>query len=357
MIAGVHYNNNIKQFTFQTKMLLDVLRFNKIDTKYLYAGDSAFWSQVRDCDLVIFQFSHHDYERQIARSILPVIETQLNIRCFPNLVSSWLYDDKVREYYWLKAMEFPIIDSWIFYDEDSAMDFAEKSIYPIVFKLRSGAGSQMVTLLTNKSQAKKYIRVMFQKGARYNRIMPGTLFKTIKSDGLNHFLRKRLGKFKNKINSGTFHFQRDWSIHRNYVLFQKFLPDNQYDTRVVVIGDNAFAFQRFNRPDDFRASGSSTYCLDPAKIDLEFVKIAMEISRKSGFDSMAYDFLYDENKKPAIAEISYTFGSNQGTKVDQCPGYWDKKLHFCDQQPNIALFTLRYLLNQPNLNYPVGESL
>lgn len=352
MTVGIHYDLGVNQFSFRTRQLLKILKYNDIDTCLLYAGNSLFWKQVGGCDIVIFQWGHHDYYRQIARSILPVIESQFKIRCYPNNISSWLYDDKVREYYWLKGLGFPIIKSWIFYDEDSAMRFAEQATYPIVFKLRSGAGSQMVTLLANKLHAIKLVNMMFRKGVRSNAILPNTFLKTIKTDGINHFLRKRIGRLKKAVKDGSLHFQKDWFIHRNYILFQKFLPNNQYDTRVVVIGDYAFAFQRYNRPNDFRASGSSTYSLDPAKIDLQFIKIAMEISNKVGFDSMAYDFLYDEDHKPAIAEISYIFGSKQGSKVDQCPGYWDKNLNFYNERPDVALFTLRHLLNQPELSCP-----
>ena len=43
---------------------------------------------------------------------------------------------------------------------------------------------------------------------------------------------------------------------KDYVYFQKFLPNNKYDIRIVVIGDRAFGFIRYNRENDFRASGS-----------------------------------------------------------------------------------------------------
>lgn len=352
MIVGVHRNLGHDQFLPSAQKLLEILKHNKIETRLLYAGDSSFWDSVRECDLVIFQWGHHDYYRQIARAILPVVETQLKIRCFPNLVSSWLFDDKIREYYFFKALNLPMIESWIFYDEKSAFEFVEKASFPLVFKIKSGAGSQMVTLLTNQKQAQKYIRQMFRKGIPCNKVMPGTLLQTIKTDGLNHFIRKRIGKLRKRVQSGNFHFQEDWATHRNYILFQRFLPQNQYDTRVVVIGRNAFAFQRFNRPNDFRASGGGTYSLDPRRIDTRFIKIALDISKQLGFDTMAYDFLYDENKNPAIAEISYTFGSRHGSKINHCPGYWDEELNFHNENPDVALFTLKHLLGEPNLSAP-----
>ena len=34
----------------------------------------------------------------------------------------------------------------------------------------------------------------------------------------------------------------DWQRKKNYAMFQRFLPGNEYDTRVTVIGNRAFAF-------------------------------------------------------------------------------------------------------------------
>ena len=49
---------------------------------------------------------------------------------------------------------------------------------------------------------------------------------------------------------GTESHDRDG--RRGYVYFQDFIPDNQFDTRVTVIGNRAFAFIRKVRPGDFR---------------------------------------------------------------------------------------------------------
>ena len=352
MIVGVHYDIEQDKFAYGTQRIIKTLQYNNIETRLLYAGETSFWEKVKGCDAVIFQWGHRDYYRQIARSILPVIESQMKIRCHPNEISSWLYDDKIREYYCLKDLGFPIIDSWIFYDETNAFDFIEDAKYPLVFKLKSGAGSRTVTLLSTVSEARQDVKIMFRKGVHYDRIMPGTLRQTLKDGGLKHFIHKRLGKLKQKIKNRKIHFQENWSIHRNYILFQKFLPKNQYDTRVIVIGNRAVAFQRFNRPGDFRASGSDSVSLDHQKIDLRFIEIAFEISKKMGFDSMAYDFLYDEAKRPAIAEISYIFGARRGTKIDKCPGYWDENLQFHHERPDVALFTLMHILDEPNLISP-----
>jgi len=331
---------------------LDILRYNKIDTELLYAGDPSFWDRVRKCDLFIFQWIHRDYYRQIAHSIIPIIENHLGIRCFPNSQSSLIYDDKIREYYLLKTRDFPMIRSWIFYDISNALRFIEQAQYPLLFKLKSGAGSRMVRLIQNKSVAKRYINLMFQKGVSYQRGLPGRLYEDIKSKGLIRPLRINLGKIKLRFKEGRLFYDEDWQTHKNYILLQKFLSNNSYDTRVVIIGNRAFAFQRHNAPNDFRASGSDHVTLEPNRIDLSFVEIAFRISRTFGFDSMAYDFLYDENRQPAIAEISYVFGSEQGSTISRCPGFWDEKMNWHEGRMNVAFCILSRLLPKIDLRMP-----
>ena len=61
---------------------------------------------------------------------------------------------------------------------------------------------------------------------------------------------------------------------------------------------------------------------------------------------MAYDFLYDENKKPAFSEISYTY---QDVAVRNCPGYWDSDLNWNEGHYWPQYFQLMDALNLPDL--------
>ena len=108
-------------------------------------------------------------------------------------------------------------------------------------------------------------------------------------------------------------------------MFQKYLSNNTFDTRITIIGDRAFAFRRFVRENDFRASGSGKIDVNPDKIDTRCVEIAYSVSKKLNFNTMAYDFIYDKEKKPWINEISYCFVDSA---VQSCPGYWDEKLNW-----------------------------
>jgi hypothetical protein len=113
-----------------------------------------------------------------------------------------------------------------------------------------------------------------------------------------------------------------------YVLFQEFLVGNGFDIRIAVIGDRAFGYRRFNRPGDFRASGSGNFDTNPLKIDAEAVALAFRTARKVGSQSLAVDILR-KGDQFVISEISYTFVS---WMVHACPGYWDEKMNWHEGQ-------------------------
>jgi hypothetical protein len=70
-----------------------------------------------------------------------------------------------------------------------------------------------------------------------------------------------------------------------------------------------------------RASGSGN--ID--KIDLNLIELALKISKDMNFQSMAYDFLCNEDGSPKICEISYTYVDKA---IYDCPCYWDENLNW-----------------------------
>ena len=63
---------------------------------------------------------------------------------------------------------------------------------------------------------------------------------------------------------------------------------------------------------------------------------------------MAYDFIYDENKNPLIAEISYTYGDYP----EFSNGYWDKNLIWHSGHYFPEYFELVDALHMPELKLP-----
>lgn len=336
MRVGIHRGPKGK-FSDFVKRYETILKYNDIESIRLDAGAPDFWDRVKTCDLFIYNWRVEHDDHQLAKVILPMVEWELKIKCFPDHNTSWHYDDKLREYYLLKLEEFPVIDSWIFWDRERALEWAKTASYPVVFKLKGGASAHNVVLVKTRREAETWIMRMFGRGLK-----TGTV-NVPDGKGLRRKIKRAILRLRGEDSSPF------WRMDKNYAYFQRFLPGNDYDTRVVVIGDRAMGFRRYNRENDFRASGSKNYDLNPEHVDREFIKLGFEISKKMKFQSMAYDFIYDQDGKPGLIEISYTFPDHT---LIQCPGYWDSNMNWHEGQHWPQYFQLMDTLNKPGLRQP-----
>jgi len=323
-----------------------VLDFNGITHERLYPSQVDLLNRIRGLDLFIYRWVHIDDHHQIAECILPVVEEMMGVHCYPDRKTSWHYDDKIRQHYLMESHGFPMIKSWVFWDRGSALEWIEEAEFPLVFKLRGGAGSTNVMLVKSRQHARRLIKKMFSDGI-HSGFLPGTgnvrwkdfsLYKTVHRWGGNILRRMR------REDASSF-----WQRHKNYALFQRFVPNNAFDTRITVIGGRAFAFRRWNRDQDFRSSGSGRIDYDMSKIDPIFVRTALEVSAVLGFQSMAYDFLYDTDGSPVFCEVSYTYVDEA---VWRCPGYWDRDLRWHEGHYWPHYFHLMDALKLPNLKQP-----
>ncbi|MBI4811733.1 MAG: hypothetical protein HY800_09900 [Ignavibacteriales bacterium] len=106
------------------------------------------------------------------------------------------------------------------------------------------------------------------------------------------------------------------------------------------------------RKNDFRASGSGRYTLKPAKVDRRCVQIAFDISKRFGFYSMTFDFLFDQSGQPLISEISYT-RPDWGVWI--CPGHWDEQMNWHEGHYWLQYLILMDMLKIPDLKQPEME--
>ena len=302
---------------------------NHIPYKIVDCYQSDIIRQLEDCDALMWHFYHNDYRDMLfARQLLWSVQAA-GKRVFPDYNTCWHFDDKVGQKYLLEAIGVPLVKSYVFYSKAEALDFIRSTSFPKVFKLRGGACSANVKLVKSASQARGLVHKAFGRGfpvfdrmgyfkERFNKFLNGkdTLLGALKGLG-------RLIIPLKDINM----------IHREkgYVYFQDFIPDNTSDTRIIVIGDKAFAIKRMVRKNDFRASGSGSIVYSKEEIDIRCLKIAFETSAKLQSQCMTYDFVFDQDNTPLIVEISYGFSPSG--YVD-CPGYWDADLKWHEGEFN-----------------------
>ncbi|MRT17799.1 hypothetical protein F3C99_12650 [Vitellibacter sp. q18] len=254
----------------------------------------------------------------------------MGIKTFPNFNTRWHFDDKLAQKYLFESIGAPFVKSMVFYEKEEALKFLNSSELPLVAKLKRGAGSTNVKLINSKTEGEAYIQKLFSEGIVSTATALGHLDQKLRiakqiKDPIK-LARKTIGFFKKNKRERTLA-----NAEKGYVYFQEFMPNNDFDTRIIVIGDIAFGIRRFNRTNDFRASGSGKVDFDVSNIDVEIISKAFRLTQEIGGQCLAFDFVYDRQMKPKVVEVCYGFNMKL---YDACPGYWTKELSFVKEKFN-----------------------
>jgi glutathione synthase/RimK-type ligase-like ATP-grasp enzyme len=297
-----------------------------IPYKIVNCFHSDIVSQLDGCDGLMWSFSIYDYKHLVGSKELIFALHKKGIKTFPDIDTCWHYDDKLGQKYLLEAINAPFVPSYVFYTKNDAIQWINSTTFPKVFKLRGGAGSVNVKLVKNKRKATRLVKKSFSGGfSRFCRMA---------------YLKDQIRKFQENKNRENLRCllvniirlfvpnqnEKLTPREKGYVYFQDFIPDNKYDTRLVVIGNRCFGIRRYNRDNDFRASGSGKFYYDTELIDNKCIKLAFELSKKLKTQCMAFDFLYHKGEYKVV-EMCYAFPREVFYK---CPGYWDENLNWHD---------------------------
>jgi glutathione synthase/RimK-type ligase-like ATP-grasp enzyme len=308
-----------------------------IPYKIVNCYDNDIVSQLSDCNGLMWHWILNDYKAILFARQLSLSLEKRGMNIFPNVNSSWHYNDKLGQKYLLEAIDAPLVRSYVFYTKKEALEWLETATFPKVFKLRGGSASVNVSLVKSKTKAKRLIIKAF-----------GTGFSPI--DKFNR-VKNRIWDFQNKRTLPSFvkvigglvrifvpnEVERFSHNEKGYIYFQDFIANNEYDTRLVVVGDKCFGVRRFCRKGDFRASGSGVYDANPSLIDKRCIQIAFSVAKFIGSQSIAFDFVQD-NEGPKIVEISYCFPLGA---PDSCTGYWDSNLVWHDEMINAEIYMIK----------------
>jgi len=317
MKIAIHH----KQNDFSSKWI-EYCQENHIDYKTVNFYTSDIIQQVEDCDALMWHFSQANPKDVLfAKQLIYSLQTA-GKKVFPDFYTAWHFDDKVGQKYLLEAIGAPLVPSYVFYDKQRALKWIEDTTFPKVFKLRRGAGSAHVKLANSKKEARKLVNKAFGRGfSQYDKItnLKDRLYKYRKGKtGYWNVIKGLLRLVK------TTEFARIAGPERGYIYFQDFIPDNNHDIRVIVIGDKAFAIKRLVREGDFRASGSGHVLYEKHHFDEKTIHLSFEVAEKVKSQCLAIDYVYKDDQ-PLITELSYGF-IKEG--YYDCEGYWDRELNW-----------------------------
>jgi len=282
--------------------------------------------QLRGFDGFLWHFDHVESQDMLVAPMVLEAAESIGLEVFPNRATRWHFDNKLSQKYLLEGLGAPLARSDVFYSEEAARAYLASAALPVVAKLKAGSGSANVQLLRTKAEAEAYCKKMFGAGENP---LPGyfsdasTRVRSVAQAGaLAAKLKRAPAALMRRLKKRRF-----TARERGYVYFQEFLPGNEFDTRITVVGDVAWGFIRRVRPGDFRASGSRNIDYNLEFVDVECVKIAFETAERLGSQSTAFDFVKAQGGEPRIVEISYGYESGA---VHAVSGQWRRDLSWQD---------------------------
>ena len=152
MKIAIHFTNERVEDSYAPKWI-EYCQEHGIEYRVVNCYDSDIVQELEGFDLLLWHWDQLDTKALLfARGLTQALE-YTGIMLYPDVVTSWHYDDKVGQKYLLEAIGAPLVKSYVFYEQDRAREWIEQTSFPKVFKLRSGAGSYNVKLMKNRSQA------------------------------------------------------------------------------------------------------------------------------------------------------------------------------------------------------------
>ena len=194
------------------------------------------------------------------------ISSLLNKNIFPSLDTLWLYESKRKTLNWLQANNLPHPETKVFFDKNTALQFARETVYPVVCKTDQGASASGVYIIKSQEQAKSIISKAFGKG-----IM-------LKNKGLN-------------------------DRHQGYIIFQEFLSDCE-EWRIIRVGESYFC--RFKiRVGEFHSGSGDIIWAKPPQSLLDQTRM---ISKSMKVPNINVDFFKTTDGRFLINEIHALWG-------------------------------------------------
>lgn len=229
-----------------------------------------------------------------------LIDTILKIPIYPTPSEIYIYEDKQFLYSWLEANNLPHPKTDIFYSEKEAIDFINRTDFPIVTKTSIGASGRGIKLVHTIKEAVEYIKETFStKGTRKKwgpNLRSGNLIKR----ALHYFNNPSEIKKKSVI-----YKNRRLDVQKGFVIFQEYIK-HDFEWRIVGIGNSYFAHKKLKKGD--KASGSLLKNYDNPPLYL--FNFARNVMQSYGFLSQAIDVFENQDGKLLINEMQCMFGQS-----------------------------------------------
>lgn len=225
-------------------------------------------------DLILFWPETISARRLAAlKDRVSILESQYGIPVVPNSDETWMYEDKMRMWYWLESCGIAYPPTHVFFKKSDAVSFAETCDLPIVQKLNFGASASGVTIYQDRRRLFASIDRMFGKG----RALAGYDYR---------------------------------DRERDCIILQEHVPIRA-EWRMVRIGDSFFGHGK-GKVGDFHSGSGEVDWTPPPEALLDLLE---EVTEIGSFRSMNVDVFETTDGKFLVNELQAVFGA--GYSKDQ----------------------------------------
>src|SRR5699024_10569203 len=227
MKIGIHH----RKHSFSAKWI-DYCKRNQVEYKVVNCYDNDIIKQLADCDGLMWHFHHtNPKDTLFAKQLTYALQAAGKV-VFPDFRTAWHFDDKVGQKYLLESIDAPLVPSYVFYDQQKALEWVEKAKFPKVFKLRRGAGGAHVELVEKNHTAKDEVLNAFKSDVnKYNKMLD-LIVRLDKSRYINADLCNVVNGLLRYAK--TTEYAKVAGPERGYVYFLDFIPNNGDDLRIKV---------------------------------------------------------------------------------------------------------------------------
>lgn len=250
------YNNFFGQtrkpwVSIDTDKLINHFKMQGINVIHLPV--SSIYNQNIDIDnsIILYTFSQRENLRQYLKDIIYSLCQRNNIS-IPSLELLLCHENKGYQEIYKRKLGINQLPSYYFSSKREIVDY--ELSFPIVLKTLDGSNGKGVFLIKSREQLMRKI-ISIEKD---------TSFLT-KID----LLRRRFLRTKKSFPGySNFNSKKDYEEYKDYIkpekcfVLQQFIPNLEYDFRVIILGEHYYVTKRLNRKGDFRASGAKRFTFD-----------------------------------------------------------------------------------------------
>ncbi|MCF7974313.1 MAG: hypothetical protein K9N55_10900 [Phycisphaerae bacterium] len=228
------------------------------------------WMDVIDhslCDaFLVSPFGDMRAWRQLYDERLRLVTQEFGKTLFPSYDELWVCENKRRLQFWLEAKRISHQRSWVYYDRQDAVAFADATPLPVVCQVDCGAGNTDVQIFRERGKLIRWVNRSLKNG-------------TVKLGGDAH--------------------GRQWGN----VLFQTYMA-NATAWRVIRIGQSYIGSQKIRLGDIVGESKQLEPGWPPDAL-LEFVKTVTDCG---GFKSVVLDIFETQDGRYLVNDLKTAFG-------------------------------------------------